>query len=106
MKASINLVTLIGETVQLKKVGAEWQGLCPFHQDTIPSLKVNEEKGTWFCHSCKIGGSAYDWLIKRDNITFAEAKHRLEGYVPTEKTIIATYDYSDIQGISFPDRWT
>jgi len=91
-------VELISETVQLKKVGAEWQGLCPYHADKIPSLKVDEEKGLWTCFACRIGGSAFDWVIRRDGVDFKEAKHRLEGYVPIEKTIIATYDYSDAQG--------
>lgn len=98
MKSNINLVELIGETVKLKKVGREWQGCCPYHHDTTPSLKVDEEKGLWNCFSCNIGGTAYDWVMKRDSITFAEAKRRLDGYLTGEKVVVATYDYTDPDG--------
>jgi hypothetical protein len=44
--------------------GAEWLGLCPFHEERTPSFRVNEEKGTWFCHGCSQGGGTRD-LAKR-----------------------------------------
>lgn len=97
-KPTVSLVELISQTVQLKKVGREWQGLCPFHADKKPSLKVDDDKGLWNCFSCNIGGTAYDWIIRRDNVDFTTAKQRLEGYVPSEKTIVATYDYTDQKG--------
>ena len=93
-----NLVELISQTVKLKKVGKEWEGLCPFHADKVPSLKVNAEKGVWVCHSCNIGGSVYDFVMRRDDVDFAEAKHRLEGHMPAERTTVATYDYTDPDG--------
>lgn len=96
-KANVNLVELISETVQLKKSGKEWQGSCPFHPDTKPSLSVNESKGVWICHSCNIGGTAYDWVMRRDNVDFATAKRCLDGYMPPQKTVIATYDYTDLK---------
>jgi hypothetical protein len=42
--------------VKLKKVGSEYTGLCPFHEDTNPSLFVNSEKGVWHCFGCGRGG--------------------------------------------------
>lgn len=92
-----SILDLISETVKLTREGAEYKGLCPFHPDRNPSLKVNLEKGLWKCHGCGAGGTIYDWLMRRDNITLAEAKARLNGQ-PEKRQIVATYDYTDETG--------
>jgi DNA primase len=71
-----NIIDVISETVNLKREGREWYGLCPFHSDHKPSLAV-DPMGTWKCRGCGAHGNVYDWLMKRDNIEFAEAKRRL-----------------------------
>jgi hypothetical protein len=60
----LELFEMLG--VKLKKVGREYMGLCPFHDDHNPSLSVNREKGVWKCHStrCGLGGGAYQFVTE------------------------------------------
>jgi DNA primase len=48
--------------VKLKKVGREYTGLCPFHDDRKPSLSVSREKGLWHCFGCGKGGDARKFI--------------------------------------------
>ena len=50
----VELMNILG--VKLKKVGKEYMGLCPLHDDQVPSLSVNREKGLWHCFGCGRGG--------------------------------------------------
>lgn len=76
-KAGLDLVALVQETVRLRKRGKQYVGLCPWHDDTKPSLSVSAEKGLWYCHGCQVGGDAIDWVRRRDNVDFKGAIRRL-----------------------------
>lgn len=52
-----DIVAIVGEVVDLRKKGDEFVGLCPFHNDTNPSMSVNGEKGIYSCWSCEAGGA-------------------------------------------------
>jgi hypothetical protein len=73
VRAATNLRDLVGETVDLRRVGREWTGCCPFHEDSTPSFSVNDDKGVWHCHACKIGGDCFDFVTRRDGVLFADA---------------------------------
>lgn len=47
---------VIGQRVELRRVGREFVGLCPFHGEKTPSFTVNEDKGVFYCHGCHEGG--------------------------------------------------
>jgi len=66
-------VSLIGENVRLKKQGRRWVGLCPFHKERTPSFSVNQERGLYYCFGCKAAGSAVDYLMQLEGMTFPEA---------------------------------
>ncbi len=69
-----NIVAVIQESVpSLKKRGRSWVGLCPFHKEKTPSFHVNPDRGFFHCFGCKEGGSAIDFLMKHDGLTFPEA---------------------------------
>lgn len=76
IKLEVDLVRLVQDSgVELKRVGHELLGRCLFHSpDTTPSLSVNPEKGVWRCFACGVGGSCFDWVMKRDKVSFAHAK--------------------------------
>jgi DNA primase len=59
--------------------GAEWLGLCPFHEERTPSFRVNDEKGTWFCHGCGQGGGTLNLAQKLGEVTPALAMSKLYG---------------------------
>jgi DNA primase len=73
----VDLVELVGRTVSLKRAGRSYKGLCPFHGEKTPSFHVNPDKGTYYCFGCQEGGDAFSFLIKVENLTFAEAVRSL-----------------------------
>ena len=73
LKAQTNIVSLIGDVVSLKKAGATWKGLCPFHQERTPSFNVNGEKGFFKCFGCGAGGDAVKFVELYQKLSFPEA---------------------------------
>ncbi|MEW6347684.1 MAG: phage/plasmid primase, P4 family [Thermodesulfobacteriota bacterium] len=77
VRSATDLVELIGETVQLKRSGREFVGLCPFHADKDPSLWVSPDKGVWYCFPCGAGGDQFTWVMRRDGLNFWAASLKL-----------------------------
>ena len=67
---STNIVELIGSFVALKKIGQNFQGLCPFHDDKTPSLSVSPEKKIFRCFGCGASGNTITFLRKHKNLPF------------------------------------
>ena len=72
-----NIVDIISPYVQLKKSGANYFGLCPFHNEKSPSFSVSESKQMFYCFGCGEGGNALTFLMKYENASFQEALTRL-----------------------------
>lgn len=72
IKDRLDIVDVISQTVVLKKSGANYWGLCPFHQDKKPSFCVSPQKGIYKCFSCGEGGDALTFLMKTGNKDFKE----------------------------------
>ncbi len=78
VKQKIDIVDVIGQYVQLKKVGRNFKALCPFHNEKTPSFIVFPDQGTWHCFgACGTGGDVFTFLMRRENIDFSEALRRL-----------------------------
>ncbi len=73
IKRRLSIIDLIQRYVSLKRVGKSYVGLCPFHDDTNPSLHVSEEKGLFHCFSCGAGGDIFGFVMKYQNVSFPEA---------------------------------
>jgi DNA primase len=73
LKAQTDIVTIIGEVTPLKKAGATYKGLCPFHTEKSPSFNVNKDKGFFKCFGCGVGGDVLKFLELHQKITFPEA---------------------------------
>lgn len=58
---------------QLKRVGYEFVTQCMWHDDTNPSLTINDDKGFCFCHVCRGGGDAIDYIVQRQGLSWREA---------------------------------
>ncbi len=71
--ARTDLVELIARHVQLKKSGANFMGLCPFHHEKSPSFSVSADKQLYYCFGCGKGGSAFQFLMEHDGYSFPEA---------------------------------
>ena len=73
IKNKLNVVDVVGETVQLKKAGTTFKGLCPFHGEKTPSFTVTPGRDSWKCFGCGEGGDIFSFVMKRDNLSFPEA---------------------------------
>lgn len=73
IKSRVDLVELIGRSVALKRVGASYSGLCPFHTEKTPSFYVSPQTQSWRCYGCGKWGTAFDWIMEREHLEFSEA---------------------------------
>jgi DNA primase len=74
-----DIVDVIGRHVDLKKAGANYKGLCPFHGEKSPSFNVNPTKQFFHCFGCTKSGDAIRFLMEQTGATFTEAVHDLAG---------------------------
>lgn len=77
VKDSANIVEVVSEYISLKKQGVYYIGLCPFHEDHHPSMKVSPNRGTYHCYSCDAKGDAIKFVQEKENVSFPEAVRRL-----------------------------
>lgn len=77
LKDRTPLSGVIAKAVKLKKLGREYQGLCPFHQEKTPSFYVNDAKGFAHCFGCGWHGDVIKFVIDRERCDFREAYRRL-----------------------------
>jgi DNA primase len=77
LKAQTDIVQVIGEVVALRKAGATFKGLCPFHQEKTPSFNVNRDKGVFKCFGCGAGGDVVKFVELHEKLTFPEALRAL-----------------------------
>jgi DNA primase catalytic core len=68
--------------VELKRLGKNLVGLCPFHDDHDPSLIVTPATNLWHCPPCGLGGSPIDWVMKRNGVSFRHAVELLNEGMP------------------------
>ena len=77
LRHRVGVADVVGRRVKLTKRGREHLGLCPFHKEKTPSFTVNDEKGFYHCFGCGEHGSAIDFVMKVENVSFPEAVERL-----------------------------
>ena len=83
IKAQADLVKVVESYgVVLKKQGGDFVGLCPFHDDTKPSLHVTPSKQLWHCPACGAGGNVLQFVAKREGCTEKEAAVKLLAQLP------------------------
>ena len=73
LKQQADIVVVIQDYVSLKKTGANYKGLCPFHGEKTPSFQVNRDKGFFHCFGCGVGGDVFKFLELHEKVGFAEA---------------------------------
>ena len=73
----IDIVEVVGRHVTLKKAGANYQGLCPFHNEKSPSFSVSPTKQFYHCFGCGAHGSAISFLMEHSGLTYVDAIEEL-----------------------------
>jgi DNA primase len=73
VKQATDIVDLVGRYITLRRQGRAYVGLCPWHDDSRPSLQVNPERQSWKCWVCDVGGDVFSFVMKMDGVAFPEA---------------------------------
>jgi DNA primase len=69
----LSIVEVVSEYVQLRRAGANYTGLCPFHAEKTPSFNVNPAREIFHCFGCGAGGNAFSFIMKIEGLSFPEA---------------------------------
>ena len=77
VRAASDIVEIVGLTVPLRRVGRNWMGRCPFHEEKTPSFSVNAERQFYHCFSCKVGGDVFKFVQEIEKVGFLEAAELL-----------------------------
>lgn len=73
LKQKLDIVEVVGQYITLKKAGINYKGICPFHNDSHPSMVVSKVRQTYHCFVCGAHGDAIAFLQNYNNISFPEA---------------------------------
>ncbi len=86
IKSRCNIVDVIGKVVPLKKAGANYKGICPFHNEKTPSFVVSESKQIFTCFGCGARGDVIEFVQRYYHLDFMEAVEKLAGEYGIEIT--------------------
>ena len=73
IKDAANIVEVVSEFVTLRRSGANYKGLCPFHNEKTPSFYVSPARGTCHCFGCGKGGNPISFIMEHEQMTYPEA---------------------------------
>lgn len=108
IRKTANIVNVIGKYVKLRRKGANYFGLCPFHNDTHPSLVVNPRKQIYKCFVCQAKGDVISFVAKKENLTYYQAALKLaEEYnleIPNNLAIKQIYTDKELRLINANER--
>ncbi len=73
LKFRVNIVDVVARVATLKKAGAQFKGLCPFHQEKSPSFHVNPDRGSYKCFGCGKAGDIFSFVQETEQLNFVES---------------------------------
>ncbi|MDP3630933.1 MAG: DNA primase [Actinomycetota bacterium] len=77
VRDATDLIALVSESLVLKKKGRLFWGNCPFHGEKTPSFKIDPASQLWHCFGCGLGGDAFGYMMRAENLEFPDAVRRL-----------------------------
>jgi DNA primase len=92
VREASDIVAVIGQYTQLRRVGRRFQGLCPFHAEKSPSFSVNAEEGLYYCFGCGVRGDVITFVREKEHLDFVGSVEWL-----ANKAGI-TLNYTDVGG--------
>ncbi|MBI9108717.1 MAG: DNA primase [Spirochaetales bacterium] len=73
INSKLNIIDIVSTHLTLKRAGARYVGLCPFHNEKTPSFTVTPEKNLFYCYGCHKGGTIFDFVMEMENMDFPQA---------------------------------
>ncbi len=77
LKSRLDIVEVVGHYMELKKSGANWKCVCPFHDDRDPSLVVSPSKQIYHCFACGVGGDSIKFVMEYEKLNYPESIEKL-----------------------------
>jgi DNA primase len=77
VRDAVDITDVVGTYIALRRQGKAMVGLCPWHEDSRPSLQVNQERQTYRCWVCDVGGDVFNFLMRMEKVEFREALEQL-----------------------------
>lgn len=77
LKERIDILDVISSYIPVKKMGANYRCVCPFHDDHDPSMSISPERGMYHCFACKAGGDAIKFVMEYEQLSYPEAIEKL-----------------------------
>lgn len=77
VRDAVDIVDVVGSYIALRRQGKAMVGLCPWHDDSRPSLQVNAERQTFRCWVCDVGGDVFNFVMRMERVEFREALEQL-----------------------------
>jgi DNA primase len=77
VRAASDIVAVVSDYVTLRKAGASYKGLCPFHSEKSPSFTVHRDRGFFNCFGCGAGGDVFKFIELQEKVGFADAVKQL-----------------------------
>jgi DNA primase len=77
VRQAVDIVDLVGGYAALRRQGRGYVALCPWHDDSRPSLQVNPDRQSWKCWVCDVGGDIFSWVMRAEGLEFREALEML-----------------------------
>ena len=111
IKDAANIVEVVSEFVTLRRSGANYKGLCPFHNEKTPSFYVSPARGTCHCFGCGKGGTPIGFIMEHEQMTYPEAlrwlaqKYHIEIH-EREQTDEEKREQSERESMFIVNEWT
>ena len=77
IKSAADIVEVVGDYVNLTRRGANYMGLCPFHNERTPSFSVSPRRNFCYCFSCHKGGSPVNFIMEKEGVSYYDALRQL-----------------------------
>ena len=77
VRAATDMVEVVSAHTELKRSGARYQGLCPFHDERTPSFSIHPDEKLYHCFGCGVGGDVFDFVSRTSGVEFPEAVEML-----------------------------
>ncbi len=93
IKEKLDIVEFLKGYLTLQSAGRNFKALCPFHREKTPSFMISPDRQSWHCFGCNLGGDIFSFLMRYENLEFAEALKVLAEKVGIELQRISPADY-------------